>query len=94
MPEFVTNPGIQRAPNSCQFSRDTGRKSGESCILAEDKTKSTANVAVRAWDGSHGPVLAVIPGSLCTTHIFRWKGNWEWASSTPGLLRPQGPTRD
>jgi hypothetical protein len=36
--------------------------------------------------------LAVVPPPLCRTHVYRWKDGWEWASSTPGLCRPQSPT--
>lgn len=53
---FVMNLGIETAPNSCELSRDTGRKSGESCILTEDKTKSTA----KCQSG-----LGMVPKAMC-----------------------------
>lgn len=90
---FVLNLGTETAPNSCELSRDTGRKSGEGCVLTEDKTKSTA----MCQSG-----LGMVPKAMCWLSfqapfaghtLADGKAVGSGPVPTPGLLRPQGPTR-
>lgn len=89
---FLTNLGVKTAPNSGQFSRDTVRKSGEGCILPGDKTKSLQC-------GSQGLGWFPRPWVACHSRLtlqdtcLQVERQLGGASSTPGLSRPQNPTK-